>query len=822
MTAERWTTIQSLFLAAADLKSAARAAFLSEACGGDDSLRHDVEGMLAAEARLAAAGDGAEFITEAVVSAARELATDAEAPRAGERIGPYRLVKELGRGGMGTVYLGERVDEQFRAQVAVKFMRGGLAAPELAQRFRAERQIQADLTHPNIAWLLDGGAATDGTPYIVMEYVAGEPIDQWCDQRRLGLTGRLALFRQVCAAVQHAHQALVVHRDIKPSNILVTADGIPKLVDFGIAKLLAAGDDLLATGTLRLMTPAYAAPEQVRGSRISVATDVYALGVLLYRLIAGRLPFEFASATPGEIERRICEEPPQAPSLAARARHVDWYRRLRGDFDTIVLKALRKEPERRYASVEQFVEDLRRHEEGLPVRARPDTLPYRLAKFVGRHRAAVAVVLAGVLLTAVYVGQLAAARDRARHEAARAEQVASFLKNLFLVSDPSQARGRVLTARELLDRGAERVADELRDEPETQAELMAVIGEVYRSLGVYPEARAQLEAGLATRRRIGRAADVRTAELLDALSVLRRVAGDYAAAESLGISAVALRRDLGTTDDTAYANSVSNLAEAKRVRGAHAAAESLYRQSLAIRQRLLPPGHRDVADNLNNLALVLHDIGRYAEAVGMHREALAMRRAFGDDHPDVSNSLNNVATSLAALGDYAAAESLLSEALALRRRSLGIDEPRTLNTQQNLGGVLVDLGEPARARALLVEAVALMRRRLAVDHPYASAATTKLALALSALGARDSAARVARRAVDMYERRLGPDHPATLLATANLGRVLDAAGDHGGAATWLRRALEGQRRVLPADHPEIGKTAAALARSLAALATAPP
>jgi serine/threonine-protein kinase len=777
------------------------------------SLRRDVEGLLAAEDRIASGRDAEKFITNVVSAAALSFAVQAEPSRTGERIGPYRLIRELGHGGMGTVYLGERADEEFQSQVAVKFMRGGLAAPELAHRFRAERQILADLTHPNIAWLLDGGTAADGTPYIVMEYVAGDPIDRWCDARGLGLSGRLALFRSVCAAVQHAHHALVVHRDLKPSNILVTADGTPKLVDFGIAKLLATADDPQATGTLRLMTPAYAAPEQVRGSRITVATDVYALGVLLYRLITGWLPVDLTGATPGEIERRICDELPKTPSAAAREERLEWHRRLRGDLDTIVLKALRKEPERRYASVEQLVEDLRRHDEGLPVRARSDTLAYRATKFVRRHRAGVAVALGAVALTALYTTGVARERDRARLEAARAERVASFLKDLFLVSDPSLARGRVLTARDLLERGAERVTVELRDEPETQAELMAVIGEVFRSLGLYPQAQEQLEAGLAVRRRIGRAADVRTAELFDALSVLRRVAGDYAAAESLGIQAVALRHRLGTTDDTAYANSVSNLAEAKRVRGAVAAAESLYRQSLALRRRLLPPGHRDVADNLNNLALVLHDFGNYAEAVRMHREALALRRGFGDDHPDVSNSLNNVATSLAALGDYAAAESLFSQALALRRRTLGIDEPRTLNTQQNLGGVLVERGEPARARALLAGALTLMRRRLAPDHPYACAATTKLALAMSGLGARDSAVRFARQAVDMYERRLGPDHPATLIAMANLGRVLDAAGDHAGAETWLRRALAGQQRMLPADHPEIGRTAAALAKA---------
>jgi eukaryotic-like serine/threonine-protein kinase len=808
VTPERWDAIQSLFLVAAKLEPGGRAAFLSEACCDDVSLRRDVEGLLAAEAR----GDGDAFIANVIAAAAHGFAEELDVPRTGVQVGPYRLGRELGRGGMGTVYLAERADEQYRATVAVKFMRGALAAPEFARRFRAERQILADLTHPNIAWLLDGGTAPDGTPYLVMEHVDGLPIDEWCEQRSLGLSGRLALFQRVCDAVQYAHQALIVHRDLKPSNILVTTDGTPKLVDFGIAKLVTGDRAGEATTTLPLLTPAYAAPEQARGGRITVATDVYALGGILYRLLTGRTPLDLTGASPGEIERRICEEEPALPSAATTGAGAAWRRRLRGDLDTIVLKALRKEPQRRYASVADLSEDLRRYVDGEAVRARRATLAYRAVKFGTRHRVAVAAIVAVLTLTVTFVARISAERDRARREAARAEQVAGFLKELFLVSDPSQSRGQTLTARDLLDRGAQRVANELADQPETQAQLMAVIGEVYRALGLYPEARGQLEGALAIRRRVGRDADVRAAELLDALSVLRRVAGDYAAADSLGTRAVALRRDLGTIDDTAFANSVSNLAEAKRVQGAYAAAESLYRQSLEMRRRLLPAGHRDIADNLNNLALVIHGFGRYAEAVGMHREALAMRRSLGDDHPDVSNSLNNLASSLAALGELAPAESLYREALALRRRTLGLDEPRTLNTQQNLGGVLIERGEAARARTILEDALALMPRRLDPNHPYAASALTKLALALSALGVGDSAVRVARRALDMHERRLGAEHPSTWIAMANLGRVLDVAGHHSAAREWLQRALDGQRRVLGPGHPETAETATALSR----------
>jgi serine/threonine-protein kinase len=530
----------------------------------------------------------------------------------------------------------------------------------------------------------------------------------------------------------------------------------------------------------------------VRGDAITTASDVYSLGVVLYELLAGRRPHK----SDERLERAICEDDPVPPNVA-------------GDLDSVVLKALRKEPERRYASVDQLADDLRRYLDGRPVRARPDTLAYRTARFVGRHRAGTASALALAALTVFYGVRITVESGRARREAQRATQVAEFLKDLFRVSNPEQAQGRTLTARDLLDSGAERVAGELAGQPETQAELMGVIGEVYLGLGLYAEAGTQLERGLALRARLQDAPDARTAELLDALGVVRRLAGDYAAAESLALQAIGVRRRLGADDDTAFANSIANLAEVRRVGGRITSAESLYRRALEIRRRHLPPGHRDLADNLNNLALVIHGLGDYAEAERMHREALALRRPLGEGHPDVSNSLQNLALTLVARGGdarLAEAESLYTEALVLRRRTLGADEPRTLNTQQSLGGLLIRRGEHRRARTLLEDAVVRATTRLGRDHLYTTAALTKLALALSALGADDSARRTGEDAVARARRGLGDDHPNTLTAMANFGRVLAAAGDTAAARSWLRRALDGQRRVLPAEHPAIAAT----------------
>ena len=752
MTPERWATIQSLFLAAADLSRTARDDFLADACGGDPSLRRDVEGLLGA-------GDPEGFFTTVVAAAAREFAADADRTRAGERIGPYRLVQELGRGGMGTVYLGERVDEQFQAQVAVKFMRGGLAAPELAQRFRAERQILADLTHPNIAWLLDGGSAADGTPYIVMEYVAGDPIDRWCDARGLGLSGRLALFRSVCAAVQHAHQALVVHRDLKPSNILVTADGTPKLVDFGIAKLLATVDDPQATGTLRLMTPAYAAPEQVRGARITVATDVYALGVLLYRLITGRLPFNVVGASAGEIERRICDELPKPPSTAAREERIEWHRRVRGDLDTIVLKALRKEPERRYASVEQLVEDLRRHDEGLPVRARADTLAYRATKFVRRHRAGVAVALGVVVLTAFYTGRVARVRDRARLEAAKASEVSAFLIDLFQQSGPRESRGRDVTARELLDRGAERVGRDLTGQPAVQGNLLAVVSRVYHSLGIYDEA-------------------VRTAE--QALAVRRALHGDL-------------------HDDVA--ESYRDLGEARLNQADFPGTIRAYGEGLRIERALHEADHPHVSLAIEGFAFVLMRAQKLDEAQPLYREAIAMEQRLGSARGRMASLWDGLGSTLQRDGDYAGAAEAFRQSMALVREQEPLDSIILATATNNLAGSLTDLGALAEAELLYRDALAIYISFLGESHPWVSQVRTGLSRALQAAGKLDEAKTFAITALAHDTVRLGTDHPDVATRMGRIGTILIDQGRLAEAEAYLRRALTIRRNALGPEHP---------------------
>jgi serine/threonine-protein kinase len=805
VTPDRWQEIQALFLAVADLDPAAQATYLDEACVADPTLRDEVMALLATERRSL----DTSFIAGAVAAEARALAADTGAGRLGQRVGPYRLLRELGRGGMGTVYLAERVDEQYHASVAIKFVRSAFAAPELARRLRAERQILADLAHPNIAWLLDGGTAADGTPYLVMEYVDGEPIDAWCDHRGVGLAGRLALFRRVCSAVQYAHQALVVHRDLKPSNILVTADGTPKLVDFGIAKLMA-GADAETTGTLRLMTPAYAAPEQARGGRITVATDVYALGGVLYRLLTGRTPIDVVGVTPGEVERRITETQPAPPSTAAQGEAGGWGRALRGDLDTIVLKALHKEPARRYASVEQLADDVRRHEERRPVLARPDRWGYRVARFVRRHRLSVAAAtaVAGLLIAFGIVTSLQAARVARERDAAAA--VSGFLVSLFGIVDPERSRGDSVTAREVLDSGVARVRTSLSGQPELQARMMAVMAETYSSLGLYPRAMELARDALRLRQERFGERHRSFAASLGQVAGLHYELGNLDSAVVVYERRLELTRGLYASVDLALATALTDLAHALRARGDYDAAERYGREAVDLLRRIVRADADSermiLADGISNLAQIYHFQGKLPPADSLFRESLGMRRALhGDVHPRVSESLNNLATVLHDEGKLDAAEAMYRDALAVDERVYGPEHT-------NVSATLVNLGRVLRDRRDLPGAEAAIRRSVDIDRKLSGAQHWAVGYGLNQLGGLrfdqsdfPGAERLYREALAVYDRSLSADNAYRVAPLLGVGNALIRQGRAAQAEAPLRRALQIARAALPPEHWLIGQ-----------------
>ncbi|MGE0353442.1 MAG: tetratricopeptide repeat protein [Gemmatimonadales bacterium] len=811
MTTDRWQEVQALFAAASELEPAAQAGYLAAACAGDPALRDEVLALLRADRELDHA-----FLSGVVGGAVAAVVAQDDSSRLGEQVGPYRLLREAGRGGMGTVYQAERVDGEYTTQVAIKFVRGTLAAPELARRLRAERQILAGLTHPNIAWLLDGGTASDGTPYLVMEYVDGEPIDRWCDRHGVGLEGRLALFRRVCAAVQYAHQGLIIHRDLKPSNILVTRDGTPKLVDFGIARLLD-GADAEVTGTMRLLTPAYAAPEQVRGGRIGVAADIYALGGVLYELLTHRTPVDLSGASMGEIERRIVELEPPLPSAAATGPAAAWRRALRGDLDTIVMKALRKEPARRYASVEQFSADLARREAGLPVLARPVTVRYRTGKFLKRNRAGVITALAVALLTAGYTVQLSRERDRARVEAEKAGQISTFLQDLFKVSDPARSRTDTITARELLDRGAARIATSLNRQPEVQATLMQVIGNVYGSLAFYREERDQSIRALALRRRLHGPIHEDVAEselsLADALLGL----GEIDSAEAHAREALRIERALHPGDSEQVVFALASLAGLlKNASIKLDEAESLFREALAMRRRLGPdPGSQAML--ADGLAGVLEWQGREAEAEPWFRQAVALvRQQEPVDSAILSIAIHNLALTVGHLGKTEEAAGLERQALAISLAIYQPDHPFVSAIRSGLAQTLRSQGDLAGAEEQFRLALAADSSRPVPDPIDVGNDFGMLGTTLLAAGKLDEAEWALRRALEVRRNGLGPNHPYVAISINELAGLQLARGRLAAAERGFREALALRRAHQPVNRSYVAYSLVGLARTLMA------
>jgi serine/threonine protein kinase/Tfp pilus assembly protein PilF len=704
---------------------------------------------------------------------------------------------------MGEVYLAERADAQFEQQVAIKVVHGGALGGAMHSRLKLERQILAQLEHPNIAHLTDGGSLPDGRAYIVMEYVDGIAIDAYCDANRLDVAARLRLFQTVCAAVHYAHQNLIVHRDLKPSNILVTAAGAPKLLDFGIAKLLderqARQYTLAVTqADIRIMTPDHASPEQVTGQPITTSSDVYVLGVLLYKLLAGTGPFIISSVRLTEIERAICERDPRPPSQAvntddseqsrsiAESRSTNpkrLVRTLTGDLDNIVLMAMRKEPERRYASAQQMSSDIQRYLEGRPVIARRDTWSYRSSKFVRRHwlpvaagAGAAALVLAFAATTYRQSLRIAAERDRvaqqrerAEHERARAEEVSSFLVNLFKLSDPEENRGNQVTARELLDSGAKRLQGGLQDQPDTKAALLSTVGAVYDSLGQYQQALPLLDEALQLQ------AQSRDKSRVDTLLELGRArvgAGDFGAAEGPLQEALHLAQNSTGAKSLESGHALWQLGMLRYQQGQLEVAKDLYTQSLSI-LRISKAPESDVSLVLSDLATVYMRELQWEQAKQSYERALDIdRRVLGDDHPRVAYRLQNLAIVAQNMGDLRQAEVLYVDALRREERAYGDRHPETAVTKSNYGLLLQRQGRLAEAEPLLRSALDTRLSLYGPDHFMVGYSRVSLATLLHDKGDLTGSESEFRQALAIYDRSLPANHQYRAAALMHFARLL--------------------------------------------------
>ncbi len=827
MQAERWRQIEELFLAAAEAEAGERALLLEKAHRDDPELAREVEAMLAVNAEEAG-GEIERWLLDAP-------AADRPRSRAGERLGAYRLLELLGEGGMGQVYLAERADGQYRQRVAVKLLRASLWSPAWVARFRVEREILARLEHPSIARLLDGGLDGSEVPYLVLEHVEGEPITVHCDRRCLPLAERLRLFQDVCHAVHFAHQNLIVHRDLKPSNLLVNGRGEVKLLDFGIAKLVDESDAGITQTAFRLMTPEYASPEQVRGEPITTATDGYGLGLLLYQLLTGLPAQKPGGSSALALERAVCEREPERPSVAvlegareeaearARARATSpkrLARELRGDLETIVRKAVAKDPRRRYPSASDLADDLERFLSRQPVVARPDTFVYRSGKFLRRHRlgalattAVALALLAGLAIALTGMVRARRAEAGARLEAETARQVSDFLVGLFRINDPGEARGRAVTARELLDRGSEQVSGELVEQPEVQARLLRTMGQAYDALGLFDRAAALFDQDLAVRRQLHGEGHPEVAESMALLASSYGDQGEYARARDLARQALEIQRRALGPESLEVAATSSEIGMMHWNLGELDEAKPYLERALALKEKALGPDHLQLAGPLNNLAILYWRQGDLARAGSLFERALAIfEREHGHDHPSVAGNLNNLALVESAAGRLAEARRHHEQALAIQRKVLQADHPDIAESLNNLGNLLVGLDEVGAAVAALEEALAIRERALGPSHPLTGASLANLGNVLTGTGRVERSRTILLRAVEVLSTSLGPEHLNTSYALFNLAQLNRRVGDLAAAEELLERVLALRRKHLPPEHPEVLSVAKLLER----------
>ncbi len=776
----------------------------------------------------------------------------------GKDIGPYRIRESIGEGGMGMVYLAERIDGEFDQSVAVKFVRGGLFSDYMRKRFAIEKRILSKLDHPNIARLLDGGITDDGIPFLIMEYVEGLPLDEYCNENNIDTRGRIDLFLQICRAVQSAHSNLIIHRDLKPQNILVNPKGQVKVMDFGIAKFTDPDADEESVFRTRdgnfIASLGYAAPEQFRSEDPTLATDIYQLGLVLHKLLTGRLPYSVKECSPAEAEQIICETKPAKPST-----HVDREKddnqwpvqpdQLKGDLDTIILKALQKEPGKRYGSAEMLAGDIERHLAGLPILARPATMRYRAGKFIVRHRRVLAAVclmiagLAGIIFH--YTSQLADERDTAQYEAERAEAINTFLIDVFETADPEVNRGEEISAGEMLNRGVDMAAN-LTSQPELQVDMLAIAGEIYRSLGDYDNAGNLIEQALTQARAIYGDEHEVVASIKYSMGTVLMSKGDHKMAEKYIIDALELQRKLLGNMHSDVASSLYFLGNIRMRAGDFTTADDFFREALIIRQSVLGYSHPEVAYSLSGLGNLSRRMRDFDKAIDKHNEALNIRRSvFGDNHPSVAKSLshlgitygiqgdhqqalvmfeeayeilrsvygdihpevvrdlNNIGVTQRRMGNYEQAQEIYREVLEIRKSILNNTHPDIARSYNNLGAVYRYKGNYQEARILNERALEIRRAALGDFHPDVASSLNHLGLIYRQLAEYERALAVHKEALDIRRYLFGDEDRSVATSLHNLGALFHTTGEYEKARISYEESLHIRKSVFGNDHPTV-------------------
>lgn len=807
----RWRKIKKIFSEALNLKGDERLRYIKKACDGDRELMNELFSLMEAHERPGILDRSIEDIKLSAISVAKSDRMK------GRRIGNYRIVDELGHGGMGSVYLAERADGEFEKKAALKLLHSPFASESQIERFKSERQILASLNHDNIARLLDGGVTEHGQPYYVMEFVEGQPIDQYCNHHKLNVSERLELFGEVCRAVQYAHSKLVVHRDLKPSNIMITNDGRVKLLDFGIAKFLEnkptfrSNKSLTRPGLLPL-TPTYASPEQIRGEMISTASDIYQLGILLYQLLSGSLPYRVEGKSPAELEKTICETEPHRlykqliqHSGSSNNEKICFdrsttpkklYRDLSGDVEKIVMKALRKEPDRRYESVRQFEEDISRYLSGKPVRAHPDSKFYRVKKFLRRNKVEVAaVLLISILLTGYLVTitwhshQTKKALERAESEAEKSAQVVDFMIGMFEAGDPLANPGDEITARQLIERGLEE-ANRLNNQPELQANMFHVIGKVYTSLGRYEDAADILEKAVDIQKNHSGTYTAETARYLNDYGYALSRMDKFDEALTHHTDAVEIMKTLYGEVHPEVANAILKKGAWMPVVGMESAYE-LRRNALDIRREIYGENHLLTADAYMQVGKVQRSRAEPGEAIELFERAIEIRiDQLGNDHPDVAESMIFLGDVYRLYDiDTDKAETLYRQALRIQENAQSIRHSSRLHGLTSLARLLSEKGKHPEAIKLYHENLEIRRDIYGEKHPSIAEGNGHLAAGYSRMGEFEKAETLYRNSLEMWIDLMGPKHNAVRGALIGLGDLMTEINRYDEAKEYYKRAL---------------------------------
>lgn len=837
MEEQQWKKISKILDTALELKKEKRSAYIEKECTGDQQLKQTVTELLKSieESNNTGYLEGAEAYPNELAIHLSKDEQRKESSLIGKKIGNYKILELIGHGGMGSVFLTERTDEAYDKKVALKLLRRGMDTPSNIARFRRERNILANLDHPNIARLLDGGVTDDGLPYLVMEYVEGTPLYEYCDNRQLSIEDRLELFQSICRAVQHAHKNAVIHRDLKPSNILVTDDEKIKILDFGIAKMMDPDDpknNLYQTRTgARMLTLGYAAPEQIESEAITTATDVYTLGLLLYELLAGTHPFDLDRKNLTEIETIIRDEIPKKPSdkisalsasksgELAKLRNTKPYalaKTLAGDLDAIVTKALRKEQNSRYDSAGHLLEDLERRKENLPVIARDDTLRYNTKKLLKRHLTSIGIAAGFLFLllsfTAFYTWQIAEERNKAKTEAEKAQLVSNFLTDLFRASDPMFNPQDTVTAATFLQRGKKRI-DQLDDQPEVKAKLLRVMGRAHVNLGEFNEAKPLLYKSLALRQDIFKDDNPKIANSLSSIAYLHQRMGNFAKSESLEKQALIIQQKTLSEDHKDIATTFSELAYVISRQGRYKKADSLYQKAFSLQQKKMKSNHPDIGETLNDWGFTLRQLGEYEKAVQMKEKALSIwRQNYGEVHPAILEVLNDLAVVKEEVGDFAAADSLYQKALEVDRQLSDGPNPGTAQLLNNIGATSLKAGHLDKAESYLKKSLVMRQEVLRPTHPSMAESYINLGRLYIDTEKFEKAKPMIQNALQIDKKQHGTNHPYVAGDLRNLGFIAKQRGNYDKAEEYFRKSLNILNNTLPSDHPSVAVSLASLGK----------